>query len=109
MRQLAYILYFWLNTLAFQLVAQNISGKWVGGHNYATKITLDIVQVGDSVYGIGYLVFENKIGRAHVAINGSITDGVLEYETQKNSGTRFGFKLSLMFCVGKRLFENQET
>jgi hypoxanthine phosphoribosyltransferase len=85
--------------------AQDISGRWIGGHSYATKITLDLVQIGDSVSGIAYVVFENKIGRANVAITGSIENGILEYQSYEILEQDVDSNYVLCFVAGKEFLK----
>ena len=58
--------------------AQDISGKWIGDRS-DTKITMDIIQQNDSVYGNAFIIFERGLGKANVAIKGRIKNGVFIY------------------------------
>ena len=82
MKKIKHII-FCLFSSYFFVDAQDISGRWIGDKTYGTEITLDLVQIADSVTGIAYIIFENKIGNAHVSINGRIENGILKYETHK--------------------------
>lgn len=83
------------------LFAQDISGRWVGGHENTAKITLDLYQIKDSITGIGYVEFANDIGFAHVYIEGFLNNGILEYQTKKILEQNVDSLFSLCFVLGK--------
>ena len=97
------LLYF---ILLFHLChSQNISGRWIGGHSTSNKIILDLVQVKDSVTGIGYVEFNDKIGRANVAVEGVFNTGVFEYVTKKILEQDIDTNYLLCFVAGKEFLK----
>lgn len=79
---------------------QDISGKWIGDRS-DTKITMDIIQQNDSIYGNAFIIFERGLGKANVAIKGRIKNGVLEYETSKVLEEDIDSNYLLCFVSGK--------
>ncbi len=91
---------FFISSLLF-CKSQNISGRWIGGNSYSTKITLDLVQHKDSVSGIGYVVFKDNLGRANIYIEGTFNKGILEYETKRILEKDLDSNYLLCFVAGK--------
>jgi hypothetical protein len=87
--------------ITFSLNAQDISGRWIGGHLNSSKIILDLFQNKDSISGIGYVVFPDDIGHANIYIEGFIENGILEYQTKKILEQNVDSNFSLCFVLGK--------
>ena len=85
----------------FSLDAQDISGRWIGGHLNSSKITLDLFQNKDSISGIGYVEFPEDIGHANVYIEGFLENGILEYQTKRILEQNVDSNFSLCFVLGK--------
>ncbi|MFN8282102.1 MAG: hypothetical protein U0U67_02755 [Chitinophagales bacterium] len=96
-----YIFLFTLISVSFSSNAQDISGRWVGGHFNSSKITLDLFQHKDSITGIGYVEFPDDIGNAIIYIEGNISNGVLEYQSSKILEQNIDSNFSLCFVLGK--------
>lgn len=100
-RNIQYILLLLFTTVIKLSFTQNISGRWIGGHSYSTKITLDLLQIKDSVSGIGLVEFNDKLGKANVYIEGIFKKGIFEYETKRILEEDLDSNYVLCFVAGK--------
>lgn len=105
MKSKPFILFLYFFSLLRFCESQNISGRWIGGHSLSNKIILDLVQFKDSVTGIGYVEFTDKIGRANVAIEGTFSNGIFEYVTKKILEQDIDSNYLLCFVAGKEFLK----